>query len=453
MSKATARRKRKPEIAAYEPRGACLDLLRCHAPEVLISGPAGTGKTLACLWKLHTCAVRVPRIRALIVRKTRHSLTQSVLVTFEQRVVPPDWPILAGAARAHREAYHYPNGSEIALGGMDLSSRVMSSEYDLIYVPEATELAEGEWEDLTSRLRHYVLPFQQLLADCNPDKPTHWLKRRCDAGRTLQLESRHEDNPTVTPAYLAVLDALTGPRKERLRFGRWAQAEGLVYGDWDAARHVVQPFSVPPSWPRYWAVDFGFTNPFVWQEWAQDPDGRLYLVREVYHTGRLVEDHARRIKELTRNSPRPRAVLCDHDAEDRATLERHLQLRTTPAPKEISPGIQSVASRLRLAGDGKPRLFVVRGALDERDPALDARKAPCSTAEEWDGYVWDTRAGRKKGEAPMDRDDHGLDACRYLVHYLDGKPRSVAPPPMSPTAGLNIVDRTRRGGSLGFGAP
>jgi hypothetical protein len=200
-------------------------------------------------------------------------------------------------------------------------------------------------------------------------------------------------------------------------------------------------------------VDFGFTNPFVWQEWAQDPDGRLYLVREVYHTGRLVEDHARRIKELTRNSPRPRAVLCDHDAEDRATLERHLQLRTTPAPKEISPGIQSVASRLRLAGDGKPRLFVVRGALDERDPALDARKAPCSTAEEWDGYVWDTRAGRKKGEVPLDRDDHGLDACRYLVHYLDGKPRSVAPPPMSPTAGLNIVDRTRRGGSLGFGAP
>jgi predicted transcriptional regulator len=41
-------------------------------------------------------------------------------------------------------------------------------------------------------------------------------------------------------------------------------------------------------------VDFGYTNPFVMQWWAEDPDGRLYLYREIYRTRRLVEDHAKR---------------------------------------------------------------------------------------------------------------------------------------------------------------
>ena len=31
-----------------------------------------------------------------------------------------------------------------------------------------------------------------------------------------------------------------------------------------------------------WSVDFGFTNPIVIQWWAEDPDGRLYLYRELY---------------------------------------------------------------------------------------------------------------------------------------------------------------------------
>jgi phage terminase large subunit len=53
------------------------------------------------------------------------------------------------------------------------------------------------------------------------------------------LESRHEDTPTVTPEYLASLDALPGVLRDRLRFGRWAAAEGMVYDEWDASVHVV----------------------------------------------------------------------------------------------------------------------------------------------------------------------------------------------------------------------
>ena len=78
---------------------------------MLISGPAGTGKSRGCLEKLHFLASKYAKMRGLIVRKTRASLTESALVTFEEKVVPANHPILNGAGRAHRQAYRYPNGS------------------------------------------------------------------------------------------------------------------------------------------------------------------------------------------------------------------------------------------------------------------------------------------------------------------------------------------------------
>lgn len=413
-------------------------LLLCRAPEVLISGPAGTGKTRALLEKLHLCATKYPGMRGLILRKTRESLTESALVTWEQKVVPQGHPCLAGPKRKLRDAYHYPNGSVVVVGGLrrsdsDQTQRIMSTEYDVAVAVEAIELGEGEWEQLTTRLRNGVMPYAQLLGDTNPDRPDHWLKRRCDAGRCVLLESRHEDNPTVTPEYLARLDALTGARLDRLRYGRWVKAEGVVYPGWDARVHLIDAFPIPKEWPRYWSLDFGFTNPFVCQFWALDPDGRLYLVREVYHTGRLVEDHARRVLQLCgakrgdwskAREPRPRAAVADHDAEGRETFERHTGVLTTPADKAVQAGIQDVAARLRVQPDGRPRLYVLRGALDERDAALAEAHRPCCTAEEWDGYVWDLRQNRKKGEVPLDRDDHGCLAAGTLVE-TDRGPRPI----------------------------
>jgi hypothetical protein len=59
---------------------------------------------------------------------------------------------------------------------MDNPDRIMSTEFDTVFVQEATELTETDWENLTTRLRNFVLPYQQLTADCNSGSPSHWLK-------------------------------------------------------------------------------------------------------------------------------------------------------------------------------------------------------------------------------------------------------------------------------------
>lgn len=412
-------------------------LFVCQAPEVCLEGPAGTGKSVAAALKLFVACELVPGVRCLIVRKTRVSLTQSTLVTFE-RIVPKGHSILEGASRAHRPSYQFQNGSEIALLGLDsgtMGSRIRSTEFDLIWVEEGFELHEEEFENLTGRCRNGVLPYQQLMTTTNPDRANHWLNRRCSEGATLRLLSRHTDNPGYfdhatgewTPfgnTYRERLSKLTGARRKRLFEGKWAGSEGLVYEGWDAAVHVVKRFEVPTSWRRVWVVDFGFTNPFVWQNWAIDPDGRAFLVQEIYQTQTLVSDHAKTILSVTDRQPRPSAIVCDHDAEDRATLSRALGMGTITAKKDVSPGIQAVENRLRVAGDGKPRLFVMEGALVRRDETLADSRKPCSTVEEFDGYVWEPSVqGKPNKEAPLKLDDHGMDATRYLVMHEENPRR------------------------------
>lgn len=404
----------------YAPRGAALDLLYDQSAELLIEGPAGTGKTRICLTKLHLCLAKYPRSRWLLARKTRVSLTESALVEYEKTVLVGVAAAIAyGAGRASRQRYTYPNGSELVVGGLDKASRIMSTQYDGIYVPEATELTEDDWESLTTRNRNNVMPYQQMIADCNPGPPTHWLNQRANRGVMHRLYSRHADNPSVTPQYLARLQALTGVRRKRLYEGVWAAAEGLVYDAYDAATHLIDRFSIPAEWRRFRVIDFGYTNPFVCQWWAQDNDGRLYRYRELYKTQTLVSDHATEIKRHSEGETYV-ATVADHDAEDRATLAA-AGIPTIPAFKAVGVGIQAVQNRLRPAGDDKPRIYLLRDSLVSRDERLVEAKKPLCTEQEIDGYVWEKAAdGRPVKEAPVKVDDHGCDATRYAVAYADG---------------------------------
>lgn len=453
--KARAEARRQAQIAMkngtvhrYQPHGTCVELFKSRQAEVLFAGPAGTGKSRACLEKLHMMCLVNPGMRALICRKTLASLGSTALVTFEQHVAKEhlangDLKWFGGSPK-EAACYKYRNGSVIVVGGMDKAMKIMSSEYDLVYVQEATELLESDWEAITTRLRNGKVSFQQLMADANPDVPTHWLKLRCDNGKTQMIRSRHEDNPTlfnpktgmvteVGRAYIGKLDALTGVRYMRLRKGVWCAAEGLVYEEFDPAIHIHKRIMVPPiSWTRYITVDFGYTNPMVVQFWAEDEDGRLYLYKELYATKTTVDSMAPKIKEAMnlKREPRPRAIICDHDAEGRAVLERELGMSTVAAKKSVEDGIQAVKRRMLLnEADGKPRIYLCQDALVERDKALADSKKPTCALEEIVGYIWDRgtvqaqAGGKPPKEHPVKENDHAMDALRYMVAFRDLKSR------------------------------
>lgn len=422
-------------VVRLELRGATREAFKCKDTEILLSGAAGTGKSVGALAKIHLACLHTPGVRALLVRKTHSSLTASTLVTFRQKVASE--AVAAGAVKyyggsgAEPASFRYVNGSVIVVGGLDRPSRLLSTEYDLVFIDEAIEVTEEDIDTLLTRLRNGSLSYQQIIMATNPGSPTHHLKKRVDAGRTRILYSKHEDNPRMhdgtdwTPyglEYLKRLDSLTGARYQRMRWGKWVSAEGIIYEGFDPAVHVVDRFDVPPEWTAWVTVDFGFNHPFVAQIWREDGDGRLFLQREIFKTGTLVEDHAKQLKSLlSQLKIRPRAVICDHDAEDRATLERHLGMGTKAAKKSVSDGIQAVQARLRPAGDGRPRLFIMRDAPVKRDPVLVEASRPASTEEEFPSYVWAVKpnSGGDLKEEPLKEMDDGMDACRYIVAERD----------------------------------
>lgn len=420
------------QLHHFEARGANLEALKSKAPRVLLAGPAGTGKTRVILEKLHQLCLRTAGVKCLVMRQTLVSLTASGVQTYEKDVareaLADGTVTFFGGSLREPPAFKYSNGSSISLGGLDKPMKVMSTEYDVIYVIEATEVSLEALDMLTTRLRNGRLRgWHQLIMDCNPDAPTHPLKIECDAGRMVMLHSKHEDNPrffnrdgTMTPAgeeYIGRLDALTGVRYLRLRKGIWAAAEGVIYEEFNPGIHVVDPFPIPDDWRRLWSIDFGYVNPFVWQEWAITPDDRMILVREIYKTQTLVEDHARAIMAL--KPIKPYRIICDHDAEDRATLERHISWATRAASKNVNDGIQATAARFRMDGRGLPRMLLFRDAVVSRDQALVDAKKPASTFEELPGYVWND----KGKDAPLKENDHGMDAMRYAVMERDVQPR------------------------------
>lgn len=455
----------------YSPRGSAVTVMEAQDPELLVSGPAGTGKSRACLEKLHLIALCVPGVKMLAVRKTLVSLSATGMQTFKTHVAAKSIAAghvkFYGGSQTQPAAWLYSNGSQLVIGGMDNPMKIMSSEYDVIYIQEANEVTLTDWESCTSRLRNGVLGYQQLLADCNPDSENHFLYMRWQEGQLRRIDSLHTDNPvyfnddgTPTPAgrsyVLGTLASLTGVRRERLYHGRWVSAEGVIWEDWEPAHHLVDRFTVPDTWPRFWVVDFGLVHPFVCQWWAEDPDGRLFRYREIHMSHRLVEENARDmllastravkrgydrkpygsghevLKDIKAGNrvwdePVPQALITDHDAEDRATLTKHTGMVTKAAKKSVVEGINAVGARLKKQRDGRARLFLLRDSLIEVDDVAKQAARPLCTEAEIPSYVWAKKAdGTWKKDEPVKENDDGCDAMRYMVAFKDLRSRSNA---------------------------
>jgi phage terminase large subunit len=309
----------------YEPKGAAKYLWNCKDQELIIEGPAETGKTLAVLHKLDALAWKYPGMQGMILRKTYTSMPGSVLQTYIMKVLgqmtsvsiiqnyelprAPDIGIYGGN---RPEEFKYPNGSIIWIAGMDKPEKALSQERDIIYVNQCEELSLAEWETLTTRAtgRAGNIPHPQLIGDCNPSAPTHWILSRERLGHVKLLHSKHKDNPMLwdeekqswtMQGYrsMAVLNKLSGSRRARLLEGLWVIPEGAIYEQFSEEENQIAAFTPPSHWPRIVGVDP--TGAYVGALWlAYDPTNyALHVYREYLQPyGLTTGGHAQNILEL-----------------------------------------------------------------------------------------------------------------------------------------------------------
>lgn len=419
------------EEAPYQAFGAARELFRCKQREVLLAGPAGTGKSRACLEKLNLIAMQRP-IRGAIVRKTRKSITQSAMATFENKVLPQPHNV---AWHDGTQEYRYPSGARIMVAGLDDPEKIGSTEFDVVYVQEATELEEQDWGMLLRGLRNNVLSYQQLMADCNPSYPGHWLKVRCNEGQCTLLESGHKDNPTLwdpvhrkwTPLgveYIKGLESLTGFLRQRLLLGQWVAAEGMYFTEWDPQVHTCDPFEIPAEWPRWIAVDYGFAAPFCCLWLARCPETRrIYVYREAYAAGLRDEQQADLIRQRSEHETLQLRILDPSMFNPRTEQQRPsiAQVYAAHGVYPIWPGQNSrkqgwAIVRRALAHDSGPsRLQAFKTCTNLN------RTMPAMVVDPLDPEDVADKLGQTKTE------DHAPDALRYGLCAEAQPPRNQSP--------------------------
>lgn len=457
--------------------------------EALIEGPARTGKSRGVGYVLLWAMIRWPGIRILVVRKTRKSLNESFLQTWEDEVLPPTDPMRDGRKREDRDSYTHPNGSTMALGGLDHPTRLFSTQYDIVYAQEAFELTQDEWEKFLRPLCHWngkatghvedPIPFQLLVGDTNPDAETHWLNRRCEPqdgkpAQCMRLVSRHRDNPFLwskqandwTPegrAYMQGLDGLHGVRRRRLRDGVWCSAEGAVWETYDRAVHLIdRPADLKRDLGiRYFvgSVDWGFSDPGVFQVWGITGDRRAYRVAEWYSTNALMEWWVEQICGAVVEFEPFKVIVCDPENKS-ARVSVNVRLsKMGKAPIAIAAdnarhsqnkgdlvGLDLVRERFAQDKDGKSHIYLLRDSLRCRDDELILNSRPTCLEQEIPSYTFliDESGKPTKERTDPACADHACDAMRYMAQFMwrrDLSPRAEQIKPKLGTLASFIAQR------------
>lgn len=227
------------------------------------------------------------------------------------------------------------------------------------------------------------------------------------------------DNPFIPDAEKERLKAKwAGHPEERARlYGEFIQRSGLIYPEFDRAKHVVKPFRIPGEWRRVAAIDPAATGvtACVWA--AVSPRNDIYVYRLYYEKDRIVSDHAKDILVRTSGDKVDLWVIdafwgAARNAETHRQgyqLYRDAGIPVRLGPREADYALQVLREYIHATVEPTarhPKIYFFEGACE-------------TLLWELEGYVWDSYAkGSQKGatkEKPMKRNDHAINALQYLV--------------------------------------
>lgn len=234
--------------------------LLLSAIEAFFGGAAGPGKSEALLMAALQY-VDEPGYAALIVRETFVQLSQPGGLMFRAN----EW--LAGTDAVWNAAQHtwrFPSGATLTFGSLADSGAqrdFQGAEYQFVGFDEVTEIAEGQYQFLFSRLRRRTgidVPLRMRSAS-NPVGPGRdWCYRRFILGKNpdrVFIPARLEDNPHLDPSYEDSLEHLPEIQYQQLRNGDWTirPEGGLFRSEW-FTEHALDRRELPDhlNLCRYW---------------------------------------------------------------------------------------------------------------------------------------------------------------------------------------------------------
>lgn len=317
------------------------------------------------------------------------------------------------------------NNSLIVLRGWEAIETLRGQAFDLIVLDEV------------AMVRNFWLNWQEVIRPTLTDTRGEALFISTPKGfnHFYDLYNLQEEDPDFKSYHFSTYDNDHIPveeidkAKQELSVDRFAQeymadfrkTEGLVYKEFDRAKHVV--FKLPDDVhivEKIAGSDFGFTNPCAIPDIYVDNTDCWWQVDEYYETGRTdaqVAEYAA-AKNYNAMYPDPEAPAAIAEMRKRGVPVRDV----VKGKDSIKNGIDAVRDRL-VAGKYKVLSKCVNTIL------------------EFETYSYpDKKPDHNEQEVPLDENNHMMDAIRYPVMMRAKRNTSAAvyyPQSNSPRNNLN----------------
>ena len=183
--------------------------------------------------------------------------------------------------------------------------------------------------------------------------------------------------------------------------------EGAVYPEY--VDNIVDPFPVPKDWIRIFGFDKGWSDATCLACGAIDPSsGICYIYDEYYEHQKPITYHGRRIKELVDGYNMYKGIQADPSVRNRNDRDgvSYQQYFYQVSGIWLEPGNNAI-----LDGIDRVRDFMYMGKLKFFTNCVNLK-------EEAGNYVWKVSKDGIQEDNPVDRNNHLMDALRYLCMGL-----------------------------------
>lgn len=252
---------------------------------LVLKGGGGSGKSIFAGRKILERVTTEPGHRWLVVRKVATTIRESCFAQLIGQIAQY-YPDCGAKVNKSDQTISFPNGSKILTFGLDDREK-LKSIYDItgIWIEEASELEEADFNQLDIRLRTEFPYYLQIILSFNPISITHWLKKRFfDRKNPLATvhESTYKDNRFLTKEAIRTLEDFkdTDPYYYMVYcLGQWGVTGKTVF-DAKALSARLQALK-PPKRRGLFEYDLNEDGIHISdRRWTDDADGPIKVYKE-----------------------------------------------------------------------------------------------------------------------------------------------------------------------------
>jgi PBSX family phage terminase large subunit len=376
----------------------------------LAHGSVRTGKTICTLFRFMQAVHECPDSQIWMVGHSSDTIYQNAIrLLFESDQLAIFKPFCTWFSGKRQLKFRDKTIGTIGARDEGAIGSFQGKTFSLVYCDEMTLYPESIIDMIDTRLSN---PYSMGFASMNPSHPNHKVKKWIDKAEEgdpnyYSLHFNLDDNPFVDDSYKSrIRNSLSGLFYKRNYLGMWCMAEGAIFDFFDRDIHVVKR---PPAAAEYWiaGIDYGTSNAFaclligVSTGKYTQTGKKLWVEKEYYWDSKTKgkqktnAEFADDIQEFLE----PYGVKNIYLDPSAASFQLELQRRgmhVVHANNDVQNGIQYMTSEM-----AKGNLFICEECTN--------------LIREIETYVWDPKKSEKGEDAPLKKDDHGVDGLRYAL--------------------------------------